>query len=145
MGLARWVVQQTGPMTQDNISTAYLALCRAALTYQPGRGLSWESYARQRVRGDLLDAWRIEGGSRRKRTADPAVTAATVHDDIAELDDVLHARWLLDAFDDRAQRYLRRWCDGELKADIATAEGLSGSRIGQLIDARLRQLAELCA
>jgi Sigma-70 region 2 len=144
LGLARWAASRCGPLTDDNVAIAYLALCRAAQTYRPGRGMTWESYARQRVRGDLLDAWKLAGGYRRKRVADPVVTAATCHDDYAEADDAMYARWLFDAFDDRAQRMVRRWCAGETKADIATAEGISGARVGQIIDARIRQLAELC-
>lgn len=145
LGLARWVASSCGPLTEDNVAIAYLALCRAATTYKPGANMTWESYARQRVRGDLLDTWKLAGGYRRKRVADLSVTAATQHDDYTEFDDNDLARWLFDAFDDRAQRMLRRWCEGETKADIATAEGISERRVGQIVNARLEQLAELCA
>lgn len=144
LGLARWVASNCGPLTEDNVAIAYLALCRAATAYKPGANMTWESYARQRVRGDLLDAWKLAGGYRRKRVADPSVTAATQHDDYTDADDREFARWLFDSHDDRAQRMVRRWCEGKTKADIATAEGVSGARVGQIIAARLEQLAELC-
>lgn len=144
LGLARWVASNCGPLTEDNVAIAYLALCRAVAAYKPGAGMAWESYARQRVRGDLLDAWRLAGGYRRKRVSDPCVTVATQHDDYIDTDDRLLAASLFDAFDDRAQHMVRRWCAGETKADIAIAEGISERRVGQIVNARIRQLAELC-
>jgi len=145
LGLARWVASNCGPLTEDNVAIAYLALCRAATTWRPDAGMSWESYARQRVRGDLLDVWKLAGGYRRKPVATLRRSGDTRLDDYTDTDDRLLAVSLFDAFDDRAQHMVRRWCAGETKADIATAEGISERRVGQIVNARIRQLAELCA
>ena len=156
LGLARWEASRCGPLTEDNVAIAYLALCRAVTTYKPGAGMTWQSYARMRVRGDLLDTWKLAGGYRRKprpgetdiytdrsgewRIRNITAAHASQGPGPEAVDDRLLAVSLFEAFDDRAQEYLRRWCEGETKAQIAITEGVSERRIGQIINARLEQL-----
>ncbi len=64
----------------DLVSAGMVGLAQAARSYDPSRGIAFDRYANQRIRGALLDELRSrDWASRTVRAKARAVTAATDH------------------------------------------------------------------
>ena len=111
---------------EDLVSAAYLGLILAARRFDPSRGFSFKTLAmpyceslmrreidtRRRLNGCVFDP-RVEGGMRTVllrvewptyedgRPHDLAVVPPRHHDDVAQADEIRHARSLIAAEDDR--------------------------------------------
>ena len=134
----------------DMIGWAQLGLVEAAARYKPGGRASFATFARYRIKGALLDRcrgpeyWASAGADQISEhlAADDAATnplvailAAEVRATVADLVTALPTTT-------RAVVRMRFWEDMSL-TDIASALGVSVSRVSQIIDGAIPQMRDV--
>jgi RNA polymerase sigma factor (sigma-70 family) len=141
LGLARWVASNCGPLTEDNVAIAYLALCRAATTYKPGANMTWESYARQRVRFAIADArreWYGRGVDDDRVQTGAAVLHATAtrtyEDPFDQLIDRIDGERAFAALpgSSRDKQIVLDRASGAPTSEVAARYGISEARVSQI-------------
>lgn len=149
------------------VGAGNLGLVKAALKFNPSRGVPFAAYAKIRIRGEMLDHLRKNGRvSRRYRAlgvAEAAVVSCeellsngretigeTLEDSapgplqVAESDD--SADWIVNIFGGRDRRIVEMHRDGMTQEMIAAILGVSPSRICQLVsDIRAKVRARIGA
>lgn len=145
IGLAGWAVRHVGGNPShylsggrdDLYSAALEALCRAALRFDPGRGVTFAAYAAQRLRGAVLDELRRDSRSARVKAGPLSADGARASDDptpeelvVARLD----AARRVGELRDRLPRWQFRALEGYAAAggDIAAAARSLGLARGSM-------------
>ncbi len=152
-------------LAEDWLSVAYVALCEAARTFDPTKGIAFTTHAGHRINGAFLDVGRLQKikGYRKRgeQTNVPTVgylgyhheersdldrePALATHDDVADVDsfdDVYQLTRNLPTQERRVLRMLftRANCQGY--PGIARELGVHPSRVGQIVASAIRTLRE---
>lgn len=140
------------------LSDALYGLMQADERYDPARGVSFPTYACRIMKQRIIDGWRTQYGrnptsARREQLVGthleaPVVGGTTLHDIIAtssdgikQVDDRAECEWLLEHLPARDAKILWDHCAlGIPLATLGRREGLTESRICQIVDAAKKRL-----
>jgi RNA polymerase sigma factor (sigma-70 family) len=153
--------QSPDAFRDDYRGAGYVALLRAAETFDPSRGVPFGAWAYTLILREMSDEWgRLVGGTRRDgsptwgdpvRLDDPDDSegfrelAVTEPPDPVDAVEVERIREVMLDVPDRENIILTRWSEGEPLSEIGASLGISRQRVHQLRDRAVERVRERVA